>query len=68
MLEIAYERLRKLKSEGKTAQEAAAAKPLADLETVCGGGLSRMPLPQTPLVPISEAAEYQRQASRPTTL
>ena len=39
MLETAYERLRKLKAEGKTAQEAAAAKPLADLEATWGGGL-----------------------------
>jgi glyoxylase-like metal-dependent hydrolase (beta-lactamase superfamily II) len=39
MLEIAYERLGKLKAEGKTAQEAAAAKPLADLEAIWGGGL-----------------------------
>jgi len=39
MLGIAYERLRKLKAEGKTAQEAAAAKPLADLEATWGDGL-----------------------------
>ena len=34
-----YERLRKLKAEGKTAQEAAAAKPLADLDATWGNGL-----------------------------
>lgn len=39
MLEIAYERLRKLKAEGKTAQEAVTAKPLADLEASWGDGL-----------------------------
>jgi glyoxylase-like metal-dependent hydrolase (beta-lactamase superfamily II) len=39
MLGTAYERLRKLKAEGKTAQEAIAAKPLADLETTWGDGL-----------------------------
>ncbi|MBW2318953.1 MAG: MBL fold metallo-hydrolase [Deltaproteobacteria bacterium] len=39
MLGIAYERLRKLKAEGKTAQEAVAAKPLADLEATWGDGL-----------------------------
>lgn len=39
MLGIAYERLRKLKAEGKTAQEAVAAKPLADLEATWGNGL-----------------------------
>ena len=39
MLETAYERLRKLKAEGKTAQEAVAAKPLADLEATWGDGL-----------------------------
>lgn len=38
MLWTAYERLRKLKAAGKTAQEAAAAKPLADLETIWGDG------------------------------
>jgi cyclase len=38
MLGIAYKRLRKLKAEGKTAQEAAAAKPLADLESSWGDG------------------------------
>ena len=36
---IAYERLRKLKAEGKTAQEAAAAKPLADLDATWSNGL-----------------------------
>jgi cyclase len=39
MLGVAYERLRKLKAEGKTAQEAAAAKPLADLEESWGDGM-----------------------------
>ena len=39
MLGIAYERLGKLKAEGKTAQEAVAAKPLADLEATWGDGL-----------------------------
>ncbi len=39
MLGTAYERLRKLKAEGKTAQEAVAAKPLADLEATWGDGL-----------------------------
>ena len=39
MLEIAYERLSKLKAEGKTAQEAVAAKPLADLDATWGNGL-----------------------------
>jgi cyclase len=39
MLGTAYERLRKLKAEGKTAQEAAAAKPLADLDAAWGNGL-----------------------------
>lgn len=39
MLATAYERLRKLKAEGKTAQEAVAAKPLADLEAAWGGGI-----------------------------
>jgi len=39
MLGTAYERLRKLKAEGKTAQAAAAAKPLADLEAAWGGGI-----------------------------
>ncbi|MCP3892574.1 MAG: MBL fold metallo-hydrolase [Desulfobulbaceae bacterium] len=39
MLNTAYERLRKLKAEGKTAQEAAATKPLADLEETWGDGI-----------------------------
>ena len=39
MLWTAYERLIKLKAEGKTATEAAAAKPLADLEATWGHGL-----------------------------
>ncbi len=39
MLGTAYERLRKLKAEGKTAQEAVAAKPLSDLEETWGDGL-----------------------------
>lgn len=39
MLGVAYERLSRLKAEGKTAQEAVAAKPLADLESVWGNGI-----------------------------
>ncbi len=39
MLSTAYERLRKLKAEGKTAQEAAAASPLADMEATWGDGM-----------------------------
>ena len=39
MLGTAYERLGKLKAAGKTAQEAVAAKPLADLEATWGKGL-----------------------------
>jgi glyoxylase-like metal-dependent hydrolase (beta-lactamase superfamily II) len=39
MLQTAYERLGKLKAAGKSAQEAAAAKPLADLEEAWGGGM-----------------------------
>lgn len=39
MLAIAYERLSKLKAQGKSAQEAAAARPLADLETTWGDGI-----------------------------
>jgi glyoxylase-like metal-dependent hydrolase (beta-lactamase superfamily II) len=39
MLGTAYERLNKLKAEGKTAQEAAAQKPLADLEETWGKGM-----------------------------
>ncbi len=39
MLEIAYERLRKLKADGKTAEEAITTKPLADLEATWGKGM-----------------------------
>jgi len=39
MLSIAYERLGKLKAEGKTAQEAAAAGPLCVLEASWGDGI-----------------------------
>jgi glyoxylase-like metal-dependent hydrolase (beta-lactamase superfamily II) len=39
MLSKAYERLRKLKAEGKTIQEAVAAKPLDDLEKTWGDGI-----------------------------
>jgi glyoxylase-like metal-dependent hydrolase (beta-lactamase superfamily II) len=39
MLETVYERLSKLKKEGKTVQEAVAAKPLADLEKTWGDGI-----------------------------
>jgi glyoxylase-like metal-dependent hydrolase (beta-lactamase superfamily II) len=39
MLSTAYDRLRKLKAEGKTYEEAAAAKPLADLEEQWGHGM-----------------------------
>jgi len=39
MLETAYDRLRKLKAQGKSAKEAAAAKPLADLEATWGNGI-----------------------------
>ena len=39
MLRIAYGRLRKLKADGKTALEAAASKPLADLEETWGDGI-----------------------------
>ncbi len=39
MLWTAYERLNKLKAEGKTAQEAVAEKPLADLEESWGKGM-----------------------------
>jgi len=39
MLGVAYERLAKLKAEGKTAKEAAAAKPLADLDATWGNGI-----------------------------
>jgi hypothetical protein len=44
MLGTAYERLRKLKAEGKTAQEAAADRPLADLEAVWGDGMFKSDL------------------------
>jgi glyoxylase-like metal-dependent hydrolase (beta-lactamase superfamily II) len=39
MLTTAYERLSKLKAEGKNAKEATAAKPLADLEATWGDGM-----------------------------
>ncbi len=39
MLETAYERLGKLKADGKTAQEAIEMKPLADLEKEWGDGI-----------------------------
>jgi len=39
MLETAYGRLRKLKAEGKSVQEAMAAQPLKDLEETWGDGL-----------------------------
>lgn len=39
MLWTAYERLRKIKTEGKSAQEAAAEKPLKDLEARWGNGM-----------------------------
>ncbi len=39
MLAVAYERLRKFKMDGKTAEEAVAAKPLADLEETWGDGM-----------------------------
>jgi glyoxylase-like metal-dependent hydrolase (beta-lactamase superfamily II) len=39
MLGVAYERLRSLKEQGKTVEEAIAAKPLADLEATWGDGL-----------------------------
>ncbi len=39
MLWTAYDRLRKLKADGKTAREAAASKPLADLEETWGDGV-----------------------------
>ncbi|MBT8351313.1 MAG: MBL fold metallo-hydrolase [Deltaproteobacteria bacterium] len=39
MLGVAYERLKTLKAEGKTAEEAAAEKPLDDLEATWGNGL-----------------------------
>lgn len=39
MLGIAYERLRKLKAEGKSAQEAVKAKPLSEFEEIWGDGM-----------------------------
>lgn len=39
MLATAYERLRKLKAEGKSAQEAAAANPLSEFEEIWGDGM-----------------------------
>lgn len=39
MLAVAYERLNSLKAQGKTAQEAVAATPLADLEATWGKGI-----------------------------
>jgi len=39
MLEVVYERLSKLKAEGKTVQEAIAARPLADLEETWDDGM-----------------------------
>jgi cyclase len=39
MLQTSYERLKALKADGKTAKEAAAAKPLADLEETWGNGI-----------------------------
>ena len=39
MLVVAYERLNSLKTQGKTAPEAVAAKPLADLEATWGKGI-----------------------------
>jgi len=39
MLKTAYDRLRQLKAEGKSAKEAAAANPLADLEATWGSGI-----------------------------
>jgi len=39
MLNTAYERLKALKEAGKSAEEAIAAKPLADLEAVWGDGM-----------------------------
>ncbi len=39
MLETVYERLRKLKADGKTAREAIEANPLADLEEEWGDGI-----------------------------
>jgi len=39
MLALSYERLNSLKAQGKTMQEAVAAKPLADLEATWGKGI-----------------------------
>lgn len=39
MLVVAYERLKKLRTEGKSVAQAVAAKPLADLEETWGDGL-----------------------------
>ena len=39
MLVTAYERLRKLKAEGKSAQKAAAANPLSEFEEIWGDGM-----------------------------
>lgn len=39
MLATVYERLRKLKAEGKSAQEAAAANPLSEFEETWGDGM-----------------------------
>ena len=39
MLQTAFERLDRLKSDGKTAAEAVAEKPLEDLESEWGGGM-----------------------------
>ena len=39
MMQTAYKRLRALKDQGKTAKEAVAANPLADLEPVWGKGI-----------------------------
>jgi cyclase len=39
MLETAYDRLKQLKAEGKSAKQAVAVKPLADLEETWGDGL-----------------------------
>ncbi len=39
MLQTAYDRLRKPKAEGNSAEQAAALKPLADLETTWGDGM-----------------------------
>jgi glyoxylase-like metal-dependent hydrolase (beta-lactamase superfamily II) len=39
MLNTAFERLRKLKAEGKTAKEAVAAEPLEDLDEIWGDGM-----------------------------